>query len=148
MCDLPMSYSLRDGITLQNATEAFSHELITRSIIGAFYEVYNTLGFGFFEQVLPESHGARAPRAGTPRRPGGLGPRLLQRDQRVAANAWICWSTTKSSSRTNRRSPFPPGLLLRFGLGPRIQRFIWTGRRPGQSDGSVRSRSQQCSSHR
>jgi len=27
------------------------HEEITQSVIGAFYEVYNTLGFGFLEQI-------------------------------------------------------------------------------------------------
>src|SRR5260221_10350292 len=30
---------------------ALLHERLTASIIGAFYEVYNTLGFGFLEQV-------------------------------------------------------------------------------------------------
>ena len=27
------------------------HEPLTRSVIGAFYEVYNTLGFGFLEHI-------------------------------------------------------------------------------------------------
>ena len=27
------------------------HEALTRSVIGAFYEVYNTLGFGFLEDI-------------------------------------------------------------------------------------------------
>jgi GxxExxY protein len=27
------------------------HESVTRSVIGAFYEVYNTLGFGFLEHI-------------------------------------------------------------------------------------------------
>ena len=27
------------------------HEQLTRSVIGAFYEVYNTLGFGFTEHI-------------------------------------------------------------------------------------------------
>ena len=27
------------------------HESLTRSVIGAFYEVYNTLGFGFLEHI-------------------------------------------------------------------------------------------------
>src|SRR5690349_11565889 len=31
------------------------HALLTRSIIGAFYEVYNTLGFGFFEHVYSKA---------------------------------------------------------------------------------------------
>ena len=31
------------------------HELLTRSIIGAFYEVYNTLGFGFFEHIYSKA---------------------------------------------------------------------------------------------
>lgn len=30
---------------------ALVHEEITRSVIGAFYEVYNTLGFGFLEHI-------------------------------------------------------------------------------------------------
>ena len=33
------------------AQEALLHDTISRSIIGAFYEVYNHLGFGFLEQV-------------------------------------------------------------------------------------------------
>ena len=31
--------------------EALLHDTLTRSIIGAFFEVYNQLGFGFLEQV-------------------------------------------------------------------------------------------------
>jgi GxxExxY protein len=31
------------------------HERLTHSIIAAFYEVYNTLGFGFFEQVYSKA---------------------------------------------------------------------------------------------
>lgn len=31
------------------------HEALTRSIIGAFYEVYNQLGYGFLEQVYANS---------------------------------------------------------------------------------------------
>ena len=27
------------------------HEELTQSVIGAFYEVYNVLGFGFLEQI-------------------------------------------------------------------------------------------------
>jgi PD-(D/E)XK nuclease superfamily len=27
------------------------HEKVTRSVIGAFYEVYNTLGYGFLEHI-------------------------------------------------------------------------------------------------
>lgn len=30
---------------------ALLHEKLTKSIIGAFYEVYNTLGFGFLEST-------------------------------------------------------------------------------------------------
>ena len=30
---------------------ALVHEEITRSVIGAFYEVYNTLGFGFLKHI-------------------------------------------------------------------------------------------------
>ena len=30
---------------------ALVHEAISRSVIGAFYEVYNTLGFGFLEHI-------------------------------------------------------------------------------------------------
>src|SRR5688572_10374977 len=33
------------------ARQHLIHEELTRSVIGAFYEVYNTLGFGFLEHV-------------------------------------------------------------------------------------------------
>ncbi len=32
-------------------TDVLLHESLTRSIIGAFFEVYNTLGFGFLEHL-------------------------------------------------------------------------------------------------
>jgi GxxExxY protein len=32
-------------------TRAIIHEQLTHSVIGAFYEVYNTLGFGFLEHI-------------------------------------------------------------------------------------------------
>lgn len=39
-----------------NADErVFKHEDLTRQIIGAFYEVYNELGFGFLESVYREA---------------------------------------------------------------------------------------------
>jgi len=33
------------------APEELIHERLTHSVIGAFFEVYNTLGFGFLEQI-------------------------------------------------------------------------------------------------
>ena len=33
------------------AQRTLIHEELTRSVIGAFYEVYNTLGFGFKEYI-------------------------------------------------------------------------------------------------
>ena len=121
----------------------FSHELITRSIIGAFYEVYNTLGFGFFEQVYSEAmqvelH-ARGHKVGrevwVPVYYKG-NPLSRQRMDMVVDDKVIVEnkSTLRLPESTPRQltsylhaTPLEVGLILHFGMNPRFHRFIWTG---------------------
>ena len=123
------------------------HGLLTRSIIGAFYEVYNTLGFGFFEHVYSKA----------------MEFELKARGHNVGREVWVPVyykgskltrqrmdmvvddkvivenkSTVKIPESTPRQitsylhaTPIEVGLILHFGLEPRFHRFIWTGPRPG-----------------
>jgi GxxExxY protein len=52
LCDSGITYKTIRTINSQDMARAeFLEESLTRSAIGAFFEVYNTLGFGFLEHV-------------------------------------------------------------------------------------------------
>ena len=124
------------------------HEPLTRSIIAAFYEVYNTLGFGFLEEVYSSA----------------MEVELRARGHKVGREVWVPVyykgspvnrqrvdmlvdekvivenkSTVRLPESTPRQltnylhaTPIQVGLILHFGLNPRFHRLIWTGHR-GQS---------------
>jgi GxxExxY protein len=120
-------------------------ERLTRSVIGAFFEVYNALGFGFLEHVyvmaLERELVAR----------GHLVARevsvhvsykehivAVQRidmivDERLVVETKSGIETPKAAQRQLfnylRATKLEVGLLLHFGLEPRLHRVICSNRR-------------------
>jgi|SRR5687768_9934138 GxxExxY protein len=116
------------------------HEELTRSVIGAFYDAYNTLGFGFLEHVyvlaLERELRARGHRVG---REVGVtitykGDELaMQRLDMVVDEVLVV--ETKSTYELHpiasrqlfnylRASGLHVGLLLHFGPKPKIHRVV------------------------
>jgi GxxExxY protein len=126
------------------------HEQITRSIIGAFYEVYNTLGFGFLERIYSRALEIELRARGhTVNREVWvpvyyktgelLGRHRLDMvvDEKVItenkSTLFIPSSTPRQINSYLHATPLRVGLILHFGPEPRFQRFIWTGPRPWES---------------
>ena len=121
------------------------HEQLTRSIIGAFYEVYNTLGFGFLEEVYSTAMEvelrARGHTVGrevwVPVFYKGLRLKRQRMDMLVDDKVIVeNKSTVKLPESTPYQlrsylhsTPIQVGLILHFGLIPKLHRFIWTDQR-------------------
>ena len=116
------------------------HELLTRSVIGAFYEVYNELGFGLLEQLY-----ARALEIELRRRGHRVNREVLVRVRYKGET--IGWQRldmvvddvlvveTKSTHRLHeaatrqlfnylRATHLEVGLILHFGPKPRFHRLV------------------------
>ena len=117
---------------------------LTESVIGAFYEVYNTLGFGFFESVyvaaLQRELELRGPAVARE-----LAVRVTYKGQEVAMQrldmvvAGNVVVEVKSTHDLSKAAPRPVynylraanidvGLLLHFGPQPKFHRMISTRR--------------------
>ena len=125
---------------------SYPEEQLTRSIIGAFYEVYNTLGYGYLEHVyvmaLERELRARGHRVA--REVGVMilykGEELVQQrldmvvDSRVVVEAKSTELVHPSAKRqlTNylKGTGIEVGLLLHFGPEPKVHRAIFTRARP------------------
>jgi GxxExxY protein len=126
-------------------TRILLEERLTRSVIGAFYEVYNTLGFGFLEHVYVMA----------------LERELIERGHRIAREVSVHVSykghvlavqridmivddrlvvETKSGVERPgaaqrqllnylRATNLEVGLLLHFGLEPRFHRLVSTNKK-------------------
>ena len=116
------------------------HETLTRSVIRAFYTVYNELGFGFLENIyssalehelksrdhaVTREFGARIWYKGIP-----LGTYRLDLvvDQTVVAEVKSTRLLSEIAERQLRSylhaTSFGIGLLLHFGPKPRFRRFL------------------------
>jgi GxxExxY protein len=138
-------------------------EPLTRSVIGAFYEVYNTLGYGYLEHVyvtaLERERRARGHRVA---REVGLmvrykGSELVQQRIDMLVDGALIVEAKSSEllhpaakrQLTNylKGTGIEVGLLLHFGPDPKVYRAIFT--QPLRCDGipSVVSVASAASSH-
>jgi GxxExxY protein len=117
-------------------------EQLTHSVIGAFYHVYNALGYGFLEQVytsaLERELRARGHTVGREvYAPVFYNGEEISRqridivvDQRLLVEAKSTQDLHKSASRQVfnylRATRLPVGLLLHFGPEPRFYRLVCT----------------------
>ena len=120
-------------------------ELLTRSVIGAFYEVYNTLGFGFLEHLyamaLERELVARRHRVARE-----VGVRVLYKgeelgtqrldmivDERLVVEVKATYQLHKAAPRQVynylRATNLEVGLLLHFGPEARCYRLISSNKR-------------------
>ena len=130
---------------------ALIDEEITRAIIGAFYCVYNTLGFGFLESIYVsalelelQKRGRKVGREVQIRiryggREVGLHRLDMLVDERVVVEVKSCADLPKAASRQVynylRATNLEVGLLLHFGQEPKFHRSI--NQRPTAVDLSV-----------
>ena len=124
-------------------------ERLTRSVIGAFFEVYNTLGFGFLEHVYTMAlerelldAGHRVAREVSVHVSYKKHILAVQRidmivDERVIVEVKSSIELPKAAQRQLfnylRATRLEVGLLLHFGLEPRFHRVIATN--PGDASG-------------
>jgi GxxExxY protein len=118
------------------------HAAPTQSIIGACYEVYNELGWGYAEVVYAEALACVLEAQGTPyvreqvlqvwfrRRVIGVFRADLVVDNRVIVELKACnrLQPSHEAQLINylRGSGLQVGLLFNFGPKPEVRRLIWT----------------------
>ncbi len=123
---------------------ALLHEQITHQIIGAFYEVYNTIGHGFLESVYAAAMAAEFEARGVPftrEKPypvhyKGKQIAMAKADLVVANSVIVELKAVDRISGTHdaqlfnylRASKLQVGLILNFGPKAEKRRIIWTGR--------------------
>ena len=121
--------------------ESYKHQELTEVIIGAFYEVYNELGYGFLESVYQEAMlivlRAKAVTVEVQRplpvwfRGGKIGdfrPDLIVSNLVVAElKACRTLEPFHEAQLLNylRASDIEVGLLLNFGPAPRVKRMVF-----------------------
>jgi GxxExxY protein len=121
------------------------HEVLTRSVIGAFYKVYNTLGFGFLESIYAgalelelRDRGHQVGREVLVRVYYGEHQVGSQRLDMVVDEVLVV--ETKSTTVLSKNAPrqvlnylratnLEVGLLLYFGPDPAVFRFAATNNR-------------------
>jgi GxxExxY protein len=130
----------RPSRRVRECYETLFEEALTRRIIGAFYDVYNALGFGFLESVYANalavemvSRGLHVVReASAEVRYKGEVVGMFRADLLVESRVVI---ELKASARLHpahpaqllnylRATDLEVGLLLHFGPRPAIQRFV------------------------
>lgn len=115
-------------------------EPLTRSVIGAFFEVYNVLGFGFLEhlygmalerELLERGHRVARERAVQVMYKGhALGTQRLDLivDDRLVVETKSTYRLPRAAARQTfnylRATNLEVGLLLHFGPEPRFHRVI------------------------
>lgn len=130
---------------------ALAHGDITHRIIGAFYDVYNTLGYGFLESVYAGAMRVAMSDRGLafekevvfPVRYRGRivgqyrADLLVERRVIVELKAAERLSPSFDGQLINylRASNTSVGLILNFGPSPKARRLMWTGA-PFESDGT------------
>ena len=120
------------------------YEELTRSAIGAFYEVYNTLGFGFLEHIyvpaLEYELRARGHRIGrevwaTVFFKGVMGKQRLDMvvDEKLVVEVKSAYDLRPGALRQLRNylcaTHLQVGLLLHFGPEPKFYRMVSTRHR-------------------
>ena len=115
-----------------------AHERVTHSVIGAFFEVYNVLGFGFLEQIYAEaltrelrSRGHQVARE-VPVPVMYKGERIGRQRLDLLVDGTVVIETkatpdlhasaTRQVYNYLRGTRLPVGLLLHFGPEPRFYR--------------------------
>ena len=126
---------------------ALFEEALTERIIGAFYDVYNALGYGFLESVYKSAlqremvdRGLHVVReAGAEVRYKGDVVGLFKADLLVESRVVVELKACRRLDSAHpaqvinylRATDLEVGLLLHFGPRPAIQRFIATNDHPG-----------------
>ena len=116
------------------------HDELTESVIGAFYEVYNTLGFGFVEHlymtalerelIARRHHVAREASVRVQYKGEELGQQRIDMivDERLIVEAKSTYELNKAAPRQVfnylRATNIEVGLLLHFGPRPGFFRLI------------------------
>src|SRR6266705_1000991 len=153
--------SRSSGMTARTAPGGLIEEALTHSVIGAFFEVYNTLGFGFLEDVyvLALERELRKREHRVTRQARVLvtykgEPLASQRvdllvDQKLVLEVNATYELHRAASRQLhnylRASNLEVGLLLHFGPEPQFYRLISRNRIGRISTGSDEcSRSLSC----
>jgi GxxExxY protein len=137
----------RSGQRVRECYETLFEEALTRRIIGAFYDVYNALGYGFLESVYKTAlerelaeRGLRVVReAGAEVRYKGVVVGVFRADLLVESRVVIELKACRRLERAHpaqllnylRATDLEVGLLLHFGPRPGFQRFIATKTHPG-----------------
>jgi GxxExxY protein len=127
--------------------ETLFEEALTRRIIGAFYDVYNALGYGFLESVYKTAlereiadRGLRVVReAGAEVRYKGTVVGVFRADLLVESRVVVELKACRRLEPAHpaqvvnylRATDLEVGLLLHFGPRPAFQRFIATNTHPG-----------------
>ncbi len=126
------------------------HSALTRSVIGAFFEVYNALGFGFLEhlyvmamerELLARGHKVDR-QVGVPVTYKGhpLGTQRLDLivDDKLVVETKSTYELHRAAARQVynylKATRLEVGLLLHFGPEPHFYRFISTSKSSGRSD--------------
>jgi GxxExxY protein len=127
--------------------ETLFEEALTRRIIGAFYDVYNALGYGFLESVYKTAlakeitdRGLSVVReAGAEVRYKGEVVGLFRADLLIESRVVVELKACRKLESAHpaqvmnylRAADLEVGLLLHFGPRPAFQRFIATNDHPG-----------------
>jgi GxxExxY protein len=146
------------GILLFVARVELLEGKLTHSVIGAFFEVYNNLGFGFLErfyvtalqrELLRRGHRvAREVSVDVVYKNEKLGSQRLDLivDERLVVETKAAWEINKSATRQLynylRATDLEVGLVLHFGPRPKFYRVICPStesdqEHPNASGGSV-----------
>ncbi len=126
------------------------HENITELIIKAFYTVYNTLGYGFLEQVYENAMAIELRKLGFKvaqqtritvyydgQRVGDYNADLLVEDAVIVelkARHTLVPANEAQLLNYLKATPYEVGLLLNFGPKPQIKRKIYDNERKGSLD--------------
>jgi GxxExxY protein len=137
----------RPSARVKECYEALFEEALTRKIIGAFYDVYNALGYGFLESVYANAlareivsrglHVVREAGAEVLYKGEVVGNFRIDLlvESRVVVELKACEKLDKShhAQLINylRATDLEVGLLLHFGPRPTFERFIATNDHPG-----------------
>lgn len=143
-CSVLVTFAAHDVVSCRMDPQ-YPEQQLTRSVIGAFYEVYNTLGYGYLEHVyvMALERELRARKHRVAREAGFMirykGDDLaMQRldmivDDRLIVEAKSTEVLHPSAKRqlTNylKGTGLELGLLLHFGPVPKVHRAVFTQRR-------------------
>ena len=132
-------------IDSEEAKQDYLHKELTESVIRVFYEVYNTLGYGFVENVYQNSMYYALQDAGFEcetqkdidvfyknRKVGSYRADIIVNDTlllELKAVSELNESHKRQLSNYLKATKIEVGLLLNFGERPQIRRWIYTNDR-------------------